>query len=139
MIYYLGVRFSKETNQLLSESRILSGLSNRKWPKLDFHTTIVYSRKPFTYRIRPLIKEPVGIVGENVELLGKSLVLTYKNYLESTYIYDMYETCVENGAQSDYQIYKPHITIIEDCLEMPNIEKKMHIPIILSEIFYLEW
>jgi len=136
MIYYLSVRFSQETNMLLSEFRLLNGLSNGVWPKLGFYTTISYSREPFEFTVKELQKRPIGFAGaiDNVQLFSTSLVLVYKSPLLDL----MHDLTISSGATYDYPKYIPHITIIEDCKSIPPI-KEMSIPIVLSEIFYMEW
>jgi len=113
----------------------MNGLSNGIWPKLGFHTTVSYSKEPFKYPIRDLPKHPIGFAAaRNIKLFGTSLVLTYS----SEYLNIMHNLTMLNGATYDYPKYIPHITIIEDCKSIPLI-KEVLIPIILSEIFYIEW
>ncbi len=143
MIYYLGVRFTPDTNGLLHEFKLLNGLSEKKMPSLDFHTTIVYSRTPFTFDIRTLTQDPIGIVGDHLELLGSSLVLPYNttttDHPDASYLYDMYNITIHNGATSDHLTYLPHITIAEDCDSVPKVHRYLNIPVTLSEIFYREY
>lgn len=137
MIHYLGVRFCGETNRALSEYRLLSGLSQRPMPKLDFHTTIVYSRTPFIFTVGKMPHNPIGVCNNVAELYGTSIVLPYT----SPFLAAIYSIVVSNGATSDYKIYKPHITIAEDCNEeqLSLVNEKQNIPIVVNEIFYKEY
>ncbi len=135
-IFYLGIRFSAETERQLHKYRLLNHLIDYKMPKLGFHTTIIHSKTTFKYTISSYLpKNHIGTVGKVIELYGSSVVLPFQPPLLEM----MYSIVKSSGATSDYDIYKPHVTIAENCTSMPTINRKWDIPIIVSEIFYKEW
>jgi hypothetical protein len=139
MIYYLGVRFSKETNTQLEEWRINNNLAASARPKLGYHTTIIYSRTPFKYTIQDLLpSDHMESPWErnDVQLFGTSLVLKLRG---AAWLLQQYEKCVLNGATSDYAFYQPHITIAEEISEIPTRMSIRPVQVNITELFYREW
>jgi hypothetical protein len=139
MIYYLGVRFSKETNTQLEEWRITNNLAASVRPKLGYHTTIIYSRMPFKYTIQDPLSSDImesSCERNDVQLFGTSLVLKLRG---ATWLREQYKNCLLNGATSDYGIYQPHITIAEEISEIPTRMNIRPVQVNITELFYREW
>jgi hypothetical protein len=139
MIYYLGARFSKETNAQLEEWRIASNLAASARPKLGYHTTIIYSRTPFEYTIQDLLLSDYmesPWERNDVQLFGTSLVLKLRG---AAWLREQYKKCLLNGATSDYAFYQPHITIAEEISEIPTRMSIRPVQVNITELFYREW
>jgi hypothetical protein len=140
MIYYLGVRFSKETNNLLFEFRKRNCLDHYPLPKLGFHCTIVHSKTPFKYLIQSApLPSATDIIHENLKSLLKLYNTSLALKLDDSWLQDQHKACLHNGAKSDYDLYIPHITIAEDVLEKPIVYFPASMEINITEIFYKEW
>ena len=132
-IYYLGARFSSATNTTLHSFRAANSLENYPLPSLGFHTTIAYSKTPFTYQLQPIPPSSTYFTKE-VKLFGTSLVLIY----DCPWLQHIHNLTTTNGATWDYPDYTPHITIAENAHNFPHpLNKK--IPIKITEIFYKEY
>jgi hypothetical protein len=135
-IHYLGIRFTKETNRLINKFIAINDIIVDKPPNHGLHTTIIYSRKPFEYKLGSLPKNPIGNVGFCVDLYNLQLVLPFN----SQYLSMINEIVIRSGAISDFPTYKPHITIAENYTRSLNtIKNTFDIPLVLSEIYYREW
>jgi hypothetical protein len=138
-IYYLGVRFAKETNEKLRLCREVNNLAGEtKLPRLGFHTTITYSREPFVGIVGTLPKCNIAeVYGYTFFENQKSLVLL----LASSWMTHKHLEVKALGATHDYPKYLPHITIAENVTssDFPRLISYHDIPIIVNEIFYLEW
>jgi hypothetical protein len=137
MIYYLGVRFAKHTNNALFEFRKRNNLDHYSLPSLGFHCTIVHSKTSFKYLIQPLasISTIVSAHKSNIRLYETSLAL---NFYEP-WLHDQNTECLFNGAKSDFPSYTSHITLAEGVKDMPSIPVPFPIEINITELFYMEW
>lgn len=132
-IYYLGVRFSRSTECDIGSVRAALGLADAPEPKLGYHTTIAYSRKPFRYHIDPLLELP-RILSNSLAFFGSSLVLVY----DCPWLQAQHEIARDYGAIWDHDGYHPHITIAEEQTEVP-VGTPFSIEIKIREIFYREY
>lgn len=133
-IYYAGVRFTEETNDLLTAFRITHHIHYYEEPPMGFHSTFMFSRKFVSMNIYHIPEYPIGIAGESVELFGSSLVLPYNSLWLSAQHLD----CRGEGATWDHSEFQPHVTIAEG-VEVLTSLKPCRIPLFVSEIFYSEW
>jgi hypothetical protein len=134
MIYYLGARFSKETNSKLTEYRLLNNLSQLEMPSLGFHCTIIHSKTPFKYLLQPFKDARMAFIG-GIHLLGNSIVLS----IAGSWAQIQHNTCLSYGATSEYYPYNPHITVAEEAIKIPNIVNSQPFKVEITELFYMEW
>lgn len=115
---YIGIRYSEETKSSLIEKAKSLGVLNIT-PREKLHTTITYSRKHVD----------VDVKGESVDFEIKNLfvpdvfktqegkhALVWKVYSKD--LHKRYNEIQSLGATSDYDEYKPHITISYDTGEI---------------------
>jgi hypothetical protein len=109
---YVAVTLIGASNTLLQEWAVENGLA----PDDEYHTTILYSRKfvPVQPEVDKLhFARPVGF-----EIFdGGCLVLK----LECQTLVDRNEKLMSMGGTSDYDEYKPHITIAKNVSSMQNL------------------
>ncbi len=135
MIYYLGVRFTRETDDRLHAWRAANGLAKRAMPKLGFHSTIAYSHTPFGVAVDLLPSESIG-TAKTAAVFGTSLVLTYR----SPWLTSIHRTTRQAGATWDHARFDPHVTVVEG-FDPGDLNLVAHRPVELfvAEIFYREY
>lgn len=88
---------------------------DKKTAKEDYHTTVVYSRKPFGVKFGDVPLTPLAVLTTkatgyelfNTQDGGKCLVLK----LDSPFLTSLHNAYIGAGASYDYDEYKPHITL----------------------------
>lgn len=133
MIYYLGVHFSRETNEVLHRQRAANNWRADTMPSLGFHTTIAYSTTPFRY-IMPSLPASTYTV-KDVALFGTSLVLLY----DSEWLQGQHRLTLGGGATWDHPEYQPHITIAEKQTTLDGVPPYIRCDIKITELFYKEY
>ena len=111
-------------------------------PTEELHTTIAFSRKPFT--IVPSANEITVTPSQlkSIEPLGDDGAIVLK--MECEELQNRFNDCMEAGATYDYDDYIPHITITYNVegLDLSNISKP-NFPIVLHketvEALNLNW
>lgn len=142
-IFYLGARFTKDSDRALHQLRDHWHLTHTALPKTGFHSTIIYSRAEFQLPGVGLPMEELFLV-KSAQILRSSIVLPFG--YTGHWLTELHRACLRNGATQDYPEYTPHVTIAEFPTPelaqaiLENISNNLDmIPIKVKEIYYAEF
>lgn len=109
---YVGVRFTDETIEKLADYQHRHKIPN-PLDQEEFHTTVVYSRKPINWRPETGLLDSATV--KKIEAWNtrdglRCVVLL----LDCDYLKERFDLAMDRGATYDFPDYKPHITLSYD-------------------------
>jgi 2'-5' RNA ligase len=113
---YVALKVSPESKKLLKEVIRKLGVPSPLDTK-DAHSTLIYSRKPLPdFKANGKLKSPIVAKCKKLTIFptddGKALVIE----LDNKEMQDRFEEIMsKHEATSDYDEYKPHVTLSYDC------------------------